>query len=201
MTPDTIDRILRRAQAVASAPTPATPTAGQVALVALGVAGIGAAGGMRSTLPLSLVAWGARLAGGAIPGRLGDAPLPLRLLGGERAAPLLAVASAGEVVVDKLPQVPSRFIPPELLARLGTGALAGATLAGLWRGFGWRATLPGALLGAGGAALGAVGGYTARSSLTHATGLPDLVWGLAEDAVALSLGAASAWAALAPQRR
>jgi len=44
-------------------------------------------------------------------------------------------------------------------------------------------------LGAAGAALGSIAGYRARLALVGATPLPDPVWALVEDAVAVGLGA------------
>ncbi len=46
----------------------------------------------------------------------------------------------------------------------------------------------GAVLGAGGAVLGAQAGYHARAALGRATGIPDPVWGAVEDAAAVTLG-------------
>lgn len=111
--------------------------------------------------------WGAL----ALRGRLGG--------GTRRLAPLVAVA--GELVLDKLPQTPSRTSPPGLAARLGSGAAAGWLLAGA----------PGAAIGSAAAGLGAFAGERTRAALGRRTGLPDPLIAVAEDVVAIGVALAA----------
>ena len=142
-------------------------------------AGLGTVAGMRSQLPLALLALGAGRGRFAV-----DAEGPLGSLRSQIVQRLLVVSALGEVVFDKLPFVPSRLTPGPLFGRLLFGGLAGAAVASNAR----RPPVLGALLGAGGAVLGAQAGYHARAALGRATGLPDPVWGAVEDATALMLG-------------
>lgn len=94
------------------------------------------------------------------------------------------LAAAGELVGDMLPVAPSRLRPGPLGGRLVIGGLAGVTVAREEGGPAWL----GAALGAAGALAGAFGGFTARRTLVRATRLPDPVWAVTEDALAISLG-------------
>lgn len=79
---------------------------------------LGVAAGGRTTAPGVVLAW-------APP----PSPGPLRRLTGTRGRLGAAVAFAGELVGDKLPQTPSRLDPPALAGRVVSGAVAGAALA------------------------------------------------------------------------
>lgn len=140
---------------------------------------LGITAGMRSQLPLALLALASRR------GLLNVGPEPpwtwLRLPKVGIATGLLA---AGEIMNDKLPITPSRLEPAPLGGRLTFGALAGAACSPAERG----SRLQGALLGAAGAGMGAYGGYRLRAALGKDTGLPDPVWGAVEDGVALGIG-------------
>jgi uncharacterized membrane protein len=95
-------------------------------------------------------------------------------------------AAAGELVVDKLPNTPSRLEPPGLIGRLVLGALA----AGLFARTRKAPWLPAAAIGASTAAVAAKVGHDVRARLDqHA---PDTAIAVAEDAVALGLAAAGA---------
>jgi len=136
---------------------------------------IGVVAGLRSMTAPALVAWGARL------GRLRLESTALAFLGSDVAAWLLTALALGELVADKLPRTPSRTRPGPFGARILTGALSGAALT-----VGTGGSLaPGAVLGALGAVAGTLGGYTARTRLVPALGVPDTVVALAEDAVAV----------------
>lgn len=154
--------------------SPSETRRGSLSRVAL----IGAVTGLRSQIPMVLLARAARA------GRLdtGGSGL-LRLLDTRPAAPLLLLDMVAELVGDKLPRTPSRLDRGPLGGRLVFGALAGAVLR---RGAG-ASLLPGVLLGAVGAGAGSWAGYHARTWLGRTTGLPDPVLGAAEDAVALTL--------------
>lgn len=140
---------------------------------------LGAVAGMRTQLPLALLAHEARQ--GRVAAR---ADLPLALLRSPLAFPLLAASAAGELVVDKLPIAPSRLAPGPFFGRVVFGGLAGAVLAREAE----QSAVAGAAAGAVGAALGAGTGYHTRVTLGRVTGVPDPVWGGLEDLVALALG-------------
>lgn len=99
---------------------------------------------------------------------------------------LVLAASAGELVVDKLPGTPSRLAPRGIVPRLALGALA-ASLSAQTRRASW---LPAAALGASSAAIAARLGHDVRARLArHA---PALAVALADDALALAVAAAGA---------
>jgi uncharacterized membrane protein len=90
---------------------------------------------------------------------------------------------AGELIVDKLPQTPSRLLPPGLIGRFTSGAFGAFLLA---RRQGAALPLP-VLAGIAGAAAGAYGGAAWRR-WADAKG-PDWPAAVAEDALALTLAA------------
>ncbi|MBA3450075.1 MAG: DUF4126 family protein [Chloroflexia bacterium] len=144
-------------------------------------AGVGIVAGMRSQLPLALLALESSR------GRFdAGSQAPLRLLGEPVARRLLGLAAAGEFVGDKLPFTPSRLDPGPLGGRFLFGGLAGAAVAAE----SGRAPLLGVALGAAGAGIGAAAGYQARSFLGSRTGVADPVWGAVEDIAAIALGLA-----------
>ena len=96
----------------------------------------------------------------------------------------LLLLALGEFVGDKLPFTPSRLELGPLFGRMLFGGLAGAAIASEAR----RSPALGAVLGVGGAVLGAQAGYHARAALDEVTGIPDPVWGAAEDVAAVTLG-------------
>jgi uncharacterized membrane protein len=89
-----------------------------------------------------------------------------------------------ELIMDKLPQTPSRTAPMGLIARAITGALSGAALAVS----GGKALLAGALLGAAGGVASAFAGYQIRKGLVTQMNLPDFVVAVVEDLLAISGG-------------
>lgn len=140
---------------------------------------LGVVAGMRTQLPLALLAYAAGN------GRFAatDGP-PLAWLRRPWVRRLTTVAAAGELIGDKLPMTPSRLDPGPLTGRFLFGALSGCAVAVNCR----RSPLIGAALGASGAGLGAYAGYHARKGLGAATSLPDPLIAVGEDAVAVSLG-------------
>src|SRR5829696_3110482 len=80
-----------------------------------------------------------------------------RRLGSPRVRVAIIAATAGELVIDKLPGVPPRLQPPQLAGRMGTGAFAGHRVAGA----------PGAAAGAAAALGSAFATYHARRLLTE----------------------------------
>lgn len=146
-------------------------------------AALGVVAGLRSMTPLALLS-----AAGSLPGPDhafgGRSAGPLSLLQSPAILRMSLLAAAGELAGDKLPFIPSRLAAPVFGWRLTVGAAAGAAVCDDAR----LPLAPGAALGAAGAALGSVAGYRARTTLARATSLPDPVWALVEDAVAVGLG-------------
>lgn len=140
---------------------------------------LGVTAGMRSQMPLALLARDAR-EGNVNVGR----GRPWSLLRSTKVGVATGVSAIGEMIGDKLPQTPSRLDPGPLGGRLVIGAAMGAVVSPGSR----RSRVGGALLGVAGAAAGAYGGYHARAALGRGTGIPDPVWGVAEDGIALGIG-------------
>lgn len=143
----------------------------------MNVAALGVVAGMRSQLPLALLALAAAQRDG------GHHHLP-EILTSPKVTAFLLVNAAGEIVVDKLPIAPSRLIPGSLIVRTGVGALAGALLA---RGT-ELAPVPAAATGGLGALLGSYAGYHLRAGLVAATGIPDPLVAVLEDVTAVAIG-------------
>jgi uncharacterized membrane protein len=131
---------------------------------------VGAASGLRSQMGVAVAVR-----------RLTPTELPtfLRSAAARRAA---IFAASSELVVDKLPQAPSRLAPPGLTARLVLGGAAGALLA---IDSGWEGRLLAAVAGAAAAAVAAKLGHDLRAKIDQR--LPDLAVAPIEDAVSLAL--------------
>ena len=142
---------------------------------------LGAATGIRSQLPLALLARAA--AHGELVGGETSSPAWLRH---PRTARLTALSAIGETVGDKLPFVPARTKPGPLLGRVVFGGLVGA-LAMRAQG---EDPLGGALAGAAAGGLLAVVATKLRAAGVKRTGLPDVLWGTGEDFVTLAVGLA-----------
>lgn len=141
-------------------------------------AGFGAIAGMRSMAPLALLS--RQLAGRSA---RGHSPA-LRLLTQRPTANILTALAAAEMVADKTPVVPDRTEPQPLGGRIAMGALAGAAVA-MWRGgpAGWAA-----LVGGAAAAASTHLAYRLRKAAGQAAPIPDVVLGLAEDALVVAAG-------------
>lgn len=148
---------------------------------------IGAATGLRTSVPLALVnvqARRKRLSLGEDTfatvtrrlGMLGDGGL---VVGSS------VVGAVGEVLVDKAPGTPSRLEPLSLLGRVVMGGVLGAVVQ---RDAG-RPWLPGTVLGALGAAAGAFAGAKARETAARRTPLPDPAVAVGEDATCVGMAA------------
>lgn len=98
---------------------------------------------------------------------------------------LLAIA---ELVNDKLPNTPSRKVPPQFAARVIMGGLAGASL-----GAAGGMLVVGLIAGVIGAVIGTYGGAAVRGRLAGIFG-KDLPAALIEDAVAVLGGLLIVWA-------
>ncbi len=134
---------------------------------------IGIVAGLRAGMPLAAVSWAARL--GLLP--LGGAPLAF--LGYVATPYIFTAGELFELYIDKQPGTPSRLIPAGFIARVITGAFAGAAI-----GLGSGSWPIGTLCGGIGAILGTVGGAAARGRLAKAFG-KDLPAALIEDVVAV----------------
>jgi uncharacterized membrane protein len=139
--------------------------------------GIGALAGTRSTLPLTLLAWGKD-------SRHSDTLVPSQLLDSQAARIITATASVGEIIADKTPFIPSRLSPPAFIWRLFIGGLTGSIMTYRLH----KSPILGALLGSSAAALSTMASYYSRKMLTRYTFIPDPVWGAVEDAIATRLG-------------
>ena len=140
---------------------------------------LGAVAGMRSQLPIALL--GLESSRGRFdPGR---SWLARRLTtpGGVAAAVL---ASVGELVGDKLPVIPDRTRPGPFAGRVAIGTLVGAAVYQDAN----RPAAYGAVAGAVATAASTLTLARARTALGRRTPLPDLAWGVVEDALALTLG-------------
>ena len=138
----------------------------------------GVAAGLRAFTPLAGASWAARL---------GHLPLDntwLAFLGYAWTPWILSVLAAVEYLTDQLPSTPSRKVPMQFGARLVSGGFCSVAI-GLPAG-GWVAGLAAGLVGA---VVGTYGGAAARDRLAATFGR-DLPEGLAEDAVAVLIGAA-----------
>ena len=122
-------------------------------------AGLGVVSGLRSMTSPALASFAARRRGGGV----------------------LALLAAGELIADKFPRTPSRLRAGPLVARIAAGGFAGSTAVARHGG----SRRMGVLLGALGAAAGAVGGYYARRAIVERLGVPEFAVALAEDAVAV----------------
>ena len=107
------------------------------------------------------------------------------LLGNPRTVRVLTLLALGELVFDKLPFAPKRIAPAGLSGRLLSGAMCGAAVVD-------EDQAAGALLGMAGALASSFAGYAIRRSAGQASGVPDALVGLAEDGLAIGLGALAA---------
>ena len=136
---------------------------------------IGFMAGLRSLTPPAAVAWAANLGWIKLQGGLA-------VMGSLAAVVNFTILAALELVADKWPRLPNRTAGFALVARMLTGALAGACVA---QGGGHDA-LVGAALGAIGGVAGGFGGYLARRGLARALRLPDFWIALVEDLLAIA---------------
>lgn len=139
---------------------------------------LGGVAGLRSQLPIALLAVAANRGAFAA-----GAPAPLGLLR-SRGALVALIPAAVELAVDKLPATPPRTKPASLVVRVAISAFVGVVV-----GHAARSPLVAcALLGAASAAAGSFAGASYRRVAHDATGYPDIVFAVAEDAAAIGLG-------------
>ena len=101
-----------------------------------------------------------------------------------KTANVFKVLAGGELISDKMPHGPDRTSPPQLIARLASGATAGAVLSEA-RGASVRV---GALLGAAGALAGTFTFFHIRRYLNHEQDIPDPLLAVIEDAITYGAG-------------
>ncbi len=139
---------------------------------------IGCVTGLRSMTGIALVCWGTRL------GWLHLHGTKLSFLASTISLIVFSLFALGELVADKLPQVPARTTAGPLITRILFGALCAGALA-LSAGVGWIGP---AVLGAVGAVAGAFAGRSFRKAIASRGHVKDLPVALLEDAVAILLG-------------
>ena len=139
---------------------------------------IGVVAGLRSLTAPAVVTWAAHRDWINLHNTL------LSFMASTSAIVVFTLLAAVELIADQLPSTPSRLKPPGLIARIVLGGLSGAAMAVA----GAQSVVPGAILGIAGGIAGAFAGYQVRTRLVKALGIPDLVVGLLEDAVAIGGG-------------
>jgi uncharacterized membrane protein len=139
---------------------------------------IGVIAGLRSLTAPAVVAWAANRHW------LDLHNSPLAFMGSTAAVAVFTVAALGELVVEKLPSIPSRTEFPGLIGRSVLGGLSGASIAAA----GAQSIALGAVAGAAGGIAGAFAGYEVRTRLVRALEVPDFVIALLEDAVTIAGG-------------
>lgn len=140
----------------------------------LAAAGLGAVTGLRTMTGLAMASH-----------ELSDRPAGeivglRRWLASDPVAIALSALAIGELVADKMPELPDRIDLAPLAGRGVMGAFLGAVAGGEDH---WIA---GALVGAAAAVTAAWVGWSVRKEAGWATGLPDSVVAMAEDAVAIA---------------
>jgi uncharacterized membrane protein len=142
---------------------------------------IGIIAGLRAMSAPAAVSWGAYL------GWIDLSQTPLAFMGYSWTPWIFSVLALAELVNDKLPNTPSRKVPPQFAARVVMGALAGASLGAVG-----GMLVVGLVAGIIGAVIGTYGGAALRSRLSAMFGR-DLPAALIEDAVAVIGGLLIVW--------
>jgi uncharacterized membrane protein len=106
---------------------------------------------------------------------------PLHWLVRSWVARLLRIMAVGEIVGDKIPNIPARTEVPGLIGRTTAGALTGA----LFSAAKGRSRGLGALVGGVAALGGSFLGYYARREAVESSGVPDPVVAAIEDSIVL----------------
>lgn len=138
---------------------------------------LGGVTGLRSMMGPALVCWGIHL------GWLTVAGSPLFFLGHPISLAVFSVLALGELVGDKLPQIPNRIDPGPLVARMVFGGMSGWVLALS----GHAPVAAGVVCAAAGAVAGAYAGFHLRRAITR-RGARDFVVAVVEDAIAVGGG-------------
>src|SRR5580698_6558164 len=139
---------------------------------------LGFVDGLRSMTAPAIVCWAARL------GWLHFAGTKFAFIDHWSTLAVFPLLAIIELVLDKLPNTPSRTAPVGLTARIVLGGASGLALA---TGVGISAPVAGVIASIG-AIAGAFAGYHIRRAVVFKAHLPDLVVAIAEDAVAIAGG-------------
>lgn len=143
---------------------------------------IGIIAGLRAMTAPAAVSWAAYL------GWIDLSQSWLAFLGYSWTPWIFSLLAIAELVNDKLPNTPSRKVPPQFAARVVMGGLAGAAL-----GVAGGSLAIGLIAGIIGAVVGTYGGAAVRGRLAAGFGR-DLPAALIEDAVAVIGGLLIVWA-------
>lgn len=143
---------------------------------------IGIVAGLRAMTAPAAVSWAAYL------GWIDLSQSALAFMGYSWTPWIFSLLAIAELVNDKLPNTPSRKVPPQFGARVIMGALAGASL-----GAAGGMLIAGLIAGVVGAVIGTYGGAAVRGRLSASFGR-DLPAALIEDAVAVVGGFLMVWA-------
>ena len=146
----------------------------------MAAAGLGAATGLRSMTGLAMASHE------LVDRHAGDADALRSWLADDTVSYVLAGLAIAEIVADKLPEVPDRIDPAPIAARGVIGAAVGAIAGGedYW--------VAGAAIGAVAAVASAWLGWAVRKEAGWATGLPDPVLAVVEDAIAIGTAKSAA---------
>jgi uncharacterized membrane protein len=148
-----------------------------VMTILLGCVLLGCVTGLRSMSGPALVCWGIHL------GWLTVAGSPLLFLGNPISLVVFTLLAVGELVGDKLPQIPNRIAPGPLVVRIVFGGMGGWVLA--WSGH--VSIVGGVALAAAGAVAGAFAGFYIRREITQ-RGVKDFPVAILEDLIAVAGG-------------
>jgi uncharacterized membrane protein len=139
--------------------------------------GIGVVAGLRSLTAPAAVAWAANL------GWLNLQDSPFAFMASAGAVAAFSLFAIGELIADKLPQIPKRTAAFGLGARILTGGFCGACLCSANK----ESLFIGVVLGAVGAVIGAFGGYEIRKRLAVKLNIRDTFIAISEDLIAIGL--------------
>lgn len=106
---------------------------------------------------------------------------PLNFIQSKTTANVLSALALGEFIGDKLPNAPDRTIPPALIGRCLSGALAGA---GIYKAGGGNLYL-GAMLGGLSACASTFASFYLRKNLVRHTRIIDSIVGTIEDTIVM----------------
>jgi len=136
--------------------------------------GLGAISGMRSMMALAF------FSDHAEDENHGSKANPaLNFLRSPRTVALLKIAAGGEILMDKLPFTPARTDAAPLIGRMVMGGIAGAAVSK-------KQWMQGAVVGALGALVTTYAMYHLRKSLHDDQHIPDVILGVAEDALVVT---------------
>ena len=138
---------------------------------------LGSVTGLRSMSGPALVCWGIHLNWLTVAGS------PLFFLGHPISLVVFSVLAVGELIGDKLPQIPNRIDPGPLVVRMVFGGMSGWVLALS----GHASIVAGVVCAVFGAVAGAFAGFYIRRVITQ-RGTKDFVVAIVEDLIAVGGG-------------